>query len=197
MSSGRPRRTGRGRGGDEKAHFGVLGCGGLFEQLSPQLCPLCDGRTEDLSVCPRAVPVNRTGGWGGSLYSSHLGVPLDVVMGGVSVLNKSRVLCTKGSEQDCWQPALPEPVVLWGAGMVFWGGWVSPALSHPGTGTCRVPPARASSTSRWTRSASLRLSPVWPCQVGGWPPQEVGDRDPWAASTSPVVGEQRWADGMV
>lgn len=56
------------------------------------------------------------------LSTSHLRVPLDVVMGGVSVLNQGRVLCTRGSEQDCWQPALPEPVVLWGAGMVFLGG---------------------------------------------------------------------------
>lgn len=48
----------------KKAHFGMLGCGGLLEQLSPKLCPLSGGRTEELSVCPRAVPVNRTGGLG-------------------------------------------------------------------------------------------------------------------------------------
>lgn len=36
----------------------------MLKQLSPKLCPLSGGRTEELSVCPRAVPVNRTGGLG-------------------------------------------------------------------------------------------------------------------------------------
>lgn len=87
------------------------------------------------------------------LYASHMGVPVDVVMGGVTVLNQGRVLCTGGSEQDCWHPAparAPGAVGGWD-GVSGLGARVSPTLSHLGAGTCRVPHARASSTSRWTR----------------------------------------------
>lgn len=129
------------------------------------------------------------------LYPSHLGVPLDVVMRGVSVLNQGRVLCTRGSEQDCWHTALPEPVVLGGPGMVFLGGLgvthsVPPGHRHLQSATCKsfqhvkvdtlsqpeaissvaVPGRRAATPGGGGQGplGSQHLSSFWGARVGRW-----------------------------
>lgn len=96
MSSGRRRRTGRGRGGITKKSslFGwVAQAWRDVGTAEPQALP--DGRIEDLSVCPGAMIVKGTGWLERSLCISHLKMPLDMEGG--------RSYCP-----ESWQGALPK-----------------------------------------------------------------------------------------
>lgn len=103
-------------------------------------------------------------------------------MGGVSVLNQGEVSRIAGS-QPCQSPWCSG-----GLGWCFWGG--------VGV-TCSLPPGcrhLQSATSKGFQHVKVdTLSQPEAISSVAVPGRRVGDRDPWAASTSPVAGEHGWA----
>lgn len=127
---------------------------------------------------------------------SHMGVPLDVVMGRVSVLLQGRVLCTGEVSRIAGTQPCQSPGAV-GAGMVFLGGLgvthsLPPWCRHLQSATCKgFQHVKVDTLSQPEAISSVAV----PGRRTASP--EGGGQGPWAASTSPGVGEQGWAGGRV